>query len=138
MVTAAIERASSDGGPGGALLATDALVELAGYDWSSRLGAGDRLLLQEWAGLVDRPGAAARAAAEAAGMAQLRLSPREAEVLDLIASGASNKHIARTLELSPHTVKRHVANILDKLGLTSRVQAAAWRHTRPAGTSAYH
>jgi LuxR family maltose regulon positive regulatory protein len=138
-VTAAVERASRDGGPGGALLATDALVELADVDWNGQLGARDQSLLREWAGLVDQPGAAERAAAaEAAGIAQLRLSPREAEVLDLIAAGASNKHIARTLELSPHTVKRHVANILDKLGLTSRGQAAAWRHTRPAGSPAYH
>jgi LuxR family maltose regulon positive regulatory protein len=34
--------------------------------------------------------------------------------------------IARTLGLSPHTVKRHVANILDKLGARTRAQAAAW------------
>jgi LuxR family transcriptional regulator, maltose regulon positive regulatory protein len=52
-------------------------------------------------------------------------------VLDLIAAGASNKHIARALELSPHTVKRHVANILDKLAVDSRGQAAAWRHANP-------
>ena len=43
-----------------------------------------------------------------------------------IAQGASNQHIARTLVLSPHTVKRHVANILDELGLNSRGEAAAW------------
>jgi len=54
------------------------------------------------------------------------LSPREAEVLELMARGQSNKVIARTLDISPHTVKRHVANILDKLGLESRGQAAAW------------
>ena len=41
------------------------------------------------------------------------------------AAGDSNKAIARALDLSPHTVKRHVANILGKLGATSRVQAAA-------------
>ncbi len=53
------------------------------------------------------------------------LSPREAEVLERMAAGDSNKAIARALDLSPHTVKRHVANILGKLGATSRVQAAA-------------
>ena len=47
-----------------------------------------------------------------------------------IAAGDSNKAIARALDLSPHTVKRHVANILDKLNLPSRVQAAAWWTTR--------
>lgn len=55
-----------------------------------------------------------------------RLSQRESEVLERIAAGDSNKLIARALGLSPHTVKRHVANILDKIGLASRGQAAAW------------
>ncbi|MBP6900509.1 MAG: AAA family ATPase [Burkholderiaceae bacterium] len=54
------------------------------------------------------------------------LSPREREVLERIAAGDSNKLIARAFDLSPHTVKRHVANVLAKLGLTSRGQAAAW------------
>ena len=54
------------------------------------------------------------------------LSQREREVLQRIAAGDSNKMIARALNLSPHTVKRHVANILDKLGARSRSQAAAW------------
>lgn len=53
------------------------------------------------------------------------LSARESEVLQRIAAGDSNKQIARALALSPHTVKRHVANILDKLGLHTRGQAAA-------------
>ena len=47
------------------------------------------------------------------------------EVLAHIAAGDSNKLIARYLDLSPHTVKRHVANILGKLGVASRGQAAA-------------
>lgn len=54
------------------------------------------------------------------------LTDREIEVLELVSLGESNKAIARTLSLSPHTVKRHVANILDKLAVTSRGQAAAW------------
>jgi LuxR family maltose regulon positive regulatory protein len=54
------------------------------------------------------------------------LSAREREVLQRIVAGDSNKMIARTLGLSPHTVKRHVANILDKLGARTRAQAAAW------------
>ena len=54
------------------------------------------------------------------------LSTREREVLERIAAGDSNKLIARTLDISPATVKRHVANILDKLGLASRGQAGAW------------
>ena len=58
------------------------------------------------------------------------LSPRELDVLKLIAAGDSNKLIARAFDLSPHTVKRHVANILDKLGVQSRGQAAAWYNER--------
>lgn len=54
------------------------------------------------------------------------LSQREREVLERMAQGDSNKVIARVLDISPHTVKRHVANILDKLALSSRGQAAAW------------
>ena len=58
------------------------------------------------------------------------LSSREREVLARIAAGDSNKLIARAFDLSPHTVKRHVANILDKLGVESRGQAAAWYRSR--------
>ncbi len=56
------------------------------------------------------------------------LSAREWDVLGRLAEGDSNKLIARAFDLSPHTVKRHVANILDKLALNSRGQAAAWYH----------
>lgn len=52
------------------------------------------------------------------------LTERELEVLEQVASGAGNKHIARALDLSLHTVKRHIANILDKLDCASRGQAA--------------
>lgn len=55
-----------------------------------------------------------------------QLSARELEVLSLLAVGHSNKAIARLLDLSPHTVKRHVARILDRLAVSSRGQAAAW------------
>jgi DNA-binding NarL/FixJ family response regulator len=58
------------------------------------------------------------------------LTRREREILDCIARGDSNKAIARTFDLSVHTVKRHVANILGKLGVSSRVQAATWLHAR--------
>ena len=47
-----------------------------------------------------------------------------------MARGMRNKLIARELSLSPHTVKRHVAHVLDKLDLASRSQAAAWYHAR--------
>jgi len=52
------------------------------------------------------------------------LSPREQEVLRQIARGASNKEIARALDIAETTVKIHVQHILRKLGVSSRVQAA--------------
>lgn len=55
-----------------------------------------------------------------------RLSGREREILGRLATGASNKEIARTLDLAESTVKIHIQNILRKLGMTSRVQAAVY------------
>jgi DNA-binding NarL/FixJ family response regulator len=53
------------------------------------------------------------------------LSTRELEVLGLVAEGRTNRDIAQRLVLSEHTVNRHVANILRKLGLPSRAAAAS-------------
>jgi DNA-binding NarL/FixJ family response regulator len=54
------------------------------------------------------------------------LTPRELQVLRLIADGADNAAIGRELSISPHTVKQYVTNILEKLGVRSRVQAAVY------------
>jgi len=54
------------------------------------------------------------------------LTHRELDVLKLVAQGSSNADIAKRLVLSEHTVHRHLANILRKLGLSSRSAAAAW------------
>ena len=61
------------------------------------------------------------------------LTPREHEIVLLIAQGLSNKEIADELVISPATAARHVANILAKLGFTSRTQVASWasRHEPP-------
>ncbi len=64
------------------------------------------------------------------------LTPREREVVGLLADGASNRAIAAQLFISPATAARHVANILAKLGFSSRSQVAAWaaataQQTRP-------
>ncbi|HEX6010214.1 MAG TPA: helix-turn-helix transcriptional regulator [Geminicoccaceae bacterium] len=53
------------------------------------------------------------------------LTPREAQVLELLAEGASNKAIARRLGISVHTAKFHVAHVLDKLDATGRADAVA-------------
>jgi DNA-binding NarL/FixJ family response regulator len=54
------------------------------------------------------------------------LSPRELEVLRLVATGMSNREIASALVISEHTVARHVQNIFAKLGLSSRAAATAF------------
>jgi DNA-binding NarL/FixJ family response regulator len=54
------------------------------------------------------------------------LSPREREVIVLIAEGATNRQIARHLGVAERTARTHVSNILTKLGLASRTQAAMW------------
>ncbi len=56
----------------------------------------------------------------------VRLSPREKEVLDLVAGGMTDREIAERLCISESTVRSHIHNILDKLQLTNRVQAAAF------------
>lgn len=55
-----------------------------------------------------------------------KLTPREREIIAMLASGASNKEIARKLDLAESTVKIHVQGILRKLNLASRVQAAVY------------
>ncbi|HYY17994.1 MAG TPA: LuxR C-terminal-related transcriptional regulator, partial [Streptosporangiaceae bacterium] len=54
------------------------------------------------------------------------LTPREHEIVMLIAQGLSNREIADELVISPATAARHVANILAKLGFSSRTQVASW------------
>jgi DNA-binding CsgD family transcriptional regulator len=83
-----------------------------------------------------RPDGALNGAAASGGThrAPSPLTPREHEIVRLIAQGLSNKEIADELVISPATAARHVANILAKLGFTSRTQVATWasRHEPPA------
>ena len=58
--------------------------------------------------------------------ADVSLTPREREVLELLAEGASNRTVAKTLFVSERTARTHVSAILSKLGLASRTQAALW------------
>jgi DNA-binding NarL/FixJ family response regulator len=65
-------------------------------------------------------------AAERAAAGGLDLSARELQVIRLICEGADNATIGRELSISRHTAKQHVTNILTKLGVDSRVQAAVY------------
>ena len=55
-----------------------------------------------------------------------QLTPRERQIIELIAAGLSNRQIAEELVIAPATAARHVANILAKLEFSSRSQIAAW------------
>jgi len=128
------ERHAGDADIAAVWLAGPALLQgLAQARWEGALTPADVDTLARWArlatalrGTPTTVVAAAVPTARAPALPPALLSEREWEVLERIAAGDSNKLIARAFELSPHTVKRHVANILDKLDLRSRGQAAAW------------
>jgi LuxR family maltose regulon positive regulatory protein len=145
-----LDRARQSNEIGGGLLAGPAVLQrLVAVPWGDRLSTQHRRLLAQLYdalrvghGSVDAavsaaptPVAAGSGAAPALAVAAptpapdlAGLSEREREVLERMAAGDSNKLIARALDLSPHTVKRHVANILGKLEAETRGQAAArWR-----------
>ena len=54
------------------------------------------------------------------------LTPRETEIVSMIAKGAANAYIAKKLSISPHTVKTHLYNIFKKIKVPNRLQAALW------------
>ena len=74
----------------------------------------------------------AQIAKEAAGrgreqvLEDVRMTRREAEVIELIGEGLSNKEIAQRLNIATHTVKSHVRNVMEKLALHTRLQIAAY------------
>jgi LuxR family maltose regulon positive regulatory protein len=134
---------------GGVLLTGPSVIAgLAQADWQGALDDEAQSALRRWHALALRLRGSAVVEADHAPASEpqasprspqgllARLSDREREVLECIAAGDSNKLIARRLDLSPHTVKRHVANILDKLALSSRGQAAAWYLTQADGPAA--
>jgi DNA-binding NarL/FixJ family response regulator len=58
----------------------------------------------------------------------VRMTPREREVIDLIAEGLSNREIAGRLRIATYTVRSHVRNVMEKLMLHTRLQIAAYAH----------
>jgi LuxR family transcriptional regulator, maltose regulon positive regulatory protein len=126
----ALAAALESGEIGGMLLAgAGPLARLAAVAWRNELTSPEVALLCSMA-QCNVAACTASTCQATAGSTDSPLSAREREVLARIAAGDSNKLIARAFDLSPHTVKRHVANILDKLGVSSRSQAAAWYRAR--------
>jgi DNA-binding CsgD family transcriptional regulator len=80
------------------------------------------------AALFARLGASAPPRAQAYPALPAGLTGREAEVLRLVAGGASNRDVGARLWISEATVRRHLANIFRKLGVSSRTAASAWAH----------
>ena len=66
----------------------------------------------------------------------VRMTPRERQVINLIADGLSNNEIAERLFIATHTVKSHVRNVMEKLMLHTRLQIAAYAHRENGGREA--
>jgi len=65
----------------------------------------------------------------------VRMTPRERQVINLIAEGLGNKEIAGRLHIATHTVKSHVRNVMEKLMLHTRLQIAAYAHREESAES---
>ena len=72
--------------------------------------------------------------ARTAGSPLDELSPREREVLAMVAQGLPNKLIARRLEISEKTVKAHLTSVFRRIGVTDRTQAALWAAEQGLGS----
>ncbi|WP_143684502.1 LuxR C-terminal-related transcriptional regulator [Variovorax sp. KK3] len=119
---------------GGVLLnGSTSLHEIARGRWDGVAPADGREVLRQWVEMSRAP-SGTRPDDAPAPSNEAGLSPREMSVLRRLAAGHSNKVIAAELGLSPHTIKRHVARILERLDVTSRLQAAAWLAGQEAQT----
>ena len=88
--------------------------------------AGESLISPQIAAKMLQMLRAQRSTVDAAETIRAELSEREIEVLKLIANGNDNAQIARALFISPKTVKNHISNILMKLQMENRIQAAVY------------
>jgi two-component system nitrate/nitrite response regulator NarL len=101
------------------------------FEAIDRCGRGDFVVSPDLTGkLVQALRAAPQASSEATPDPAAGLSPREREIVAGIVRGASNKEIARALEIAETTVKIHVQHVLRTLGLSSRVQVAVYASER--------
>ena len=94
-----------------ALLRADGEVALVGTAEDADLVVSERVVSTAASGALTQAGAA--------------LTARELEVLRLVARGLSNKEIAADLRITTHTVKYHLAAVLEKLGVRSRTEAVS-------------
>jgi DNA-binding NarL/FixJ family response regulator len=88
--------------------------------------AGESLISPQIAGKLLQRLRSQSTSGDAAATIRAELSDREIEVLKLIANGKDNAQIARDLFISPKTVKNHISNILMKLQIENRIQAAVY------------
>jgi LuxR family maltose regulon positive regulatory protein len=129
-----IARVTASGNVGQVLVTgVPSLTELSLAPWGNAASAEGLAALHQWVETARRLKAGSHERPPASGANDAGLTDRELEVLALLADGHSNKLIARELDLSPHTVKRHVARILDRLDVSSRMQAAHWYRSRFGG-----
>lgn len=116
-----------------ALASTAFLLEWLQYKYITRVFVGEIYIiflaiaftaLGLWAGhKLTRKPAPARFQRNDAAIASLGISKREFDTLELLAGGYSNKEIARSLNISPNTVKTHLGKLYEKLGVQRRTQA---------------
>ncbi len=111
-----------------ALASARGIIDAVASDLHSASSAGAPAVAEQYveratASLPEIPSLVHRASPKSAAAG---LTPREREVAALVAQGQSNRAIAETLVLSERTAERHVANIMNKLGHSSRAQIAAW------------
>jgi DNA-binding NarL/FixJ family response regulator len=104
------------------LLGAAITVIAAGFTIAPARGTTGQAATGRWAEGFDPDGTEADEADHAPSVA---LTAREREVLTLLAAGASNKAIARALDVSVHTAKFHVASLAEKLGASTRLEAVA-------------
>jgi DNA-binding NarL/FixJ family response regulator len=111
------------------VLLGDALFALGDHDGAELERAAARKVFEELGAAPDLTALdAAHEAASTGRPALHKLSRRELEVLRLLASGKTNKAIARTLFVSERTVDRHVSNIFTKIGVATRAAATAFAY----------